>query len=77
MLSVQAIEEEIQQLPKSDLAILRDWFLEFDDRAWDKQIALRKHLAHCATHFRLPPMIQIIPKTKIVLLLLECPRWAA
>jgi hypothetical protein len=38
MLSVQAIEEEIQQLPKSDLAILRDWFLEFDDRAWDKQI---------------------------------------
>jgi hypothetical protein len=38
MLSVQTIEEAIQQLPKSDLAKLRGWFLEFDDRAWDKQI---------------------------------------
>jgi len=38
MLSVQTIEEAIQQLPKSDLAKLRDWFLEFDDRDWDKQI---------------------------------------
>gem|GEM_PF-2150790 len=38
MLSVQTIEEAIQQLPKSDLAKLRDWFLEFDARVWDKQI---------------------------------------
>ena len=38
MLSVQTIEEAIQQLPKSDLAKLRDWFLEFDAYVWDKQI---------------------------------------
>lgn len=38
MLSVQTIEEAIQQLPKSDLAKFRDWFLEFDARAWDQQI---------------------------------------
>lgn len=38
MLSVQAIEEAVEQLPKSDLAKFRDWFLEFDAHAWDKQI---------------------------------------
>jgi len=38
MLSVQTIEEAIQQLPKSDLAKFGDWFLEFDAHAWDKQI---------------------------------------
>ena len=38
MPSVQAIEEAIQQLPKSDLEKFRDWFIEFDARAWDKQI---------------------------------------
>lgn len=38
MISVQAIEEEIEQLPQSDLAKFRDWFFEFDARVWDKQI---------------------------------------
>ena len=49
MLSVQTIEEAIQQLPKSDLAKLRDWFLEFDDRAWDKQIAKNGVRSHIPT----------------------------
>lgn len=38
MLSVQTIEEAIEQLPKADLVRFRDWFLEFDSRIWDKQI---------------------------------------
>jgi len=38
MLSVQSIEDAITQLPSSDLAKLRDWFLEYDSKVWDKQI---------------------------------------
>jgi len=38
MLSVQTIEEAVEQLPKADLVKFRDWFLEFDARIWDKQI---------------------------------------
>ena len=26
-------------LPRQDLAKLRDWFLDLDDRVWDEQIA--------------------------------------
>lgn len=38
MLSLQSIEEAITQLPSSDLAELRDWFLEYDSKVWDKKI---------------------------------------
>lgn len=38
MLSVQRIEEAIEQLPKADFVKLRDWFLEYDSRIWDEQI---------------------------------------
>ncbi|MDD5272498.1 MAG: hypothetical protein PHU14_07255 [Methylovulum sp.] len=43
MLSVQAIEEAIQQLPEPDLIRLRDWFAQFDESLWDKQIEQDAH----------------------------------
>jgi hypothetical protein len=38
MLSVQAIEEAIQQLPEPDLVELRYWFDQFNEALWDKKI---------------------------------------
>lgn len=38
MLSVQSIEEAIQQLPEPDLTEFRRWFAQFNDVIWDKQI---------------------------------------
>jgi hypothetical protein len=38
MISVQAIEEAIQQLPEPDLIELSRWFYEFNEARWDKQI---------------------------------------
>ena len=40
MLSIQAIEEAIQQLPERDFAELRRWFTQLDEALWDKQIEL-------------------------------------
>lgn len=36
--TVEAIEMAIQQLPPSDLAEFRRWFMEFDSAQWDAQI---------------------------------------
>lgn len=38
MNTVQAIEQAIQQLPETDLIELRQWFAEFNETFWDKQI---------------------------------------
>ncbi|MEI6746125.1 MAG: hypothetical protein WCL34_09200 [Methylococcaceae bacterium] len=38
MISVQTIENAIQQLPEPDLAELQRWFSEFYGSIWDKQI---------------------------------------
>lgn len=37
MKNVQQIEEEISQLPPSELAEFRAWFEKFDSEIWDKQ----------------------------------------
>jgi hypothetical protein len=36
---VEALEARIVNLPRRDLARLRDWFLQLDDQLWDQQIA--------------------------------------
>ncbi|BBL72607.1 hypothetical protein [Methylogaea oryzae] len=36
--TVEAIETAIQQLPPSELAEFRRWFMEFDASRWDAQI---------------------------------------
>ncbi|HKO55404.1 MAG TPA: hypothetical protein VJ276_05960 [Thermoanaerobaculia bacterium] len=38
MTKVEAIEEQIKSLSDSELAELRDWLLEHDWTAWDRQI---------------------------------------
>lgn len=38
MLSVQAIEDAIQQLPENDLIELRNWFDQFNESLWDQKI---------------------------------------
>lgn len=35
--TVKEIEEAIARLSKNDLAVLREWFEEFDTERWDKQ----------------------------------------
>jgi hypothetical protein len=39
MSNVDEIEKQIRELPRDELARLREWFLEFDAEAWDHQIA--------------------------------------
>ncbi len=38
MTKVQALEEEIKKLSPVELAELRDWLLEQDAEAWDREI---------------------------------------
>ena len=38
MSTIQEIEHAVQQLPPSDLAAFRAWFVEFDAHIWDEQI---------------------------------------
>lgn len=38
MTTLEALEEEIMKLPSADQAKLREWFLERDAEAWDRQI---------------------------------------
>ena len=38
MPDVKALEEAVQALPPSALAEFRNWFVEFDAAAWDRQI---------------------------------------
>ena len=40
MSEVEELEARIQKLPDRELARLRDWFIEFEHRQWDRQIAL-------------------------------------
>ncbi len=37
MSTIQAIEHEISRLSLEDLARFREWFEEFDAKAWDRQ----------------------------------------
>jgi len=39
MSRVESIESEIAALSYEELAALREWFIEFDAAAWDRQLA--------------------------------------
>ena len=39
MSEVEELEARIMNLPRQDMATLRDWFLELDHELWDQQIA--------------------------------------
>ena len=38
MTKVEALEREVEKLSIEELAVFRDWFLEHDWQAWDRQI---------------------------------------
>lgn len=38
MNSVFDIEAAVKRLSRDELAAFRDWFMEFDEEAWDKQL---------------------------------------
>jgi hypothetical protein len=38
MSDVEQLEKQIEGLSREDLARFRAWFVEFDARAWDRQI---------------------------------------
>ncbi|HKO36399.1 MAG TPA: hypothetical protein VJV21_07965 [Pyrinomonadaceae bacterium] len=38
MTNVEALERAVQKLTPEELAAFRDWFVEYDWRAWDRQI---------------------------------------
>lgn len=39
MSEVEQLEARIRSLPKEELARLRDWFYEYENEQWDRQIA--------------------------------------
>ena len=39
MSEVEKLEARIRNLPDRELAVLRDWFIEFEHQNWDRQIA--------------------------------------
>ncbi|WP_376690295.1 hypothetical protein [Wenzhouxiangella sp. EGI_FJ10409] len=38
MSKVTRLEEEVKDLSEAELAQFREWYLEFDERCWDRQI---------------------------------------
>ena len=38
MTKVEALEREVEKLTPGELAAFRDWFVEHDWQAWDRQI---------------------------------------
>lgn len=40
MTEVEELETRIRKLPSEDLARLRDWFHQFENEVWDRQIEL-------------------------------------
>jgi len=38
MTKIEALELEVQKLTPEELATFRDWFIEYDWQAWDRQI---------------------------------------
>jgi predicted esterase len=39
MSELEQLEQRVKLLSRQDLAAFREWFLEYDERLWDQQIA--------------------------------------
>lgn len=39
MTDIEELEAKVSELPNEKLAIFRDWFYQFDNELWDRQIA--------------------------------------
>jgi hypothetical protein len=38
MTKVESLEKEVEKLTREELAAFRDWFIEHDWQAWDRQL---------------------------------------
>lgn len=38
MTKVEALEREVEKLSREELSAFRDWFIEYDWQAWDREI---------------------------------------
>jgi hypothetical protein len=38
MTKIEALEREVEKLTREELAVFRDWFLEYDWQAWDREL---------------------------------------
>ena len=38
MLTIKELEQAVSSLPREELARFREWFDEYDAKAWDKQL---------------------------------------
>ena len=38
MNKIEALEREVEKLTREELAAFRDWFLEYDWKAWDREL---------------------------------------
>ncbi len=39
MSEIEELESRVQNLPKEEFTMFRDWFFEIENEIWDKQIA--------------------------------------
>jgi hypothetical protein len=39
MNELEQLEQRVRLLSQADLALFREWFLEYDEQIWDQQIA--------------------------------------
>lgn len=38
MIALQELENEVKNLPKQDFSQFRNWFLDYENNKWDKEI---------------------------------------
>jgi hypothetical protein len=38
MTKIEALEREVEKLSRQELAAFREWFIEYDWKAWDREI---------------------------------------
>ena len=38
MTKIEALEREVEKLSREELAAFREWFLEYDWQAWDREL---------------------------------------
>jgi hypothetical protein len=58
MTDIEELEAKVSELPNEKLVIFRDWFYQFENKLWDKQIA---------NDFRVGKLTHLIEKARFEL----------
>ena len=64
MLTIKELEQAVSSLPREELARFREWFDEFDAKAWDKQLEadVKTGKLNKITEAQIPIIAQAKPK---------------